>query len=56
VLTSTDGDPDRYRIRIWNRATGQVVFDNQIGAAPYGPAGTPLDKAAGNGTVQIHDK
>jgi YVTN family beta-propeller protein len=56
VLTITDGDPDRYRVRIWNRATGQVVFDNQMGAAPYGPAGSPLDKTAGNGGVQIHDK
>ena len=37
MLTAIDGDkkspaqPDRFRIRIWNKATGAVVYDNQVG-------------------------
>ncbi|HKZ19417.1 MAG TPA: hypothetical protein VJQ57_04840, partial [Acidimicrobiia bacterium] len=36
MLTAIDedrrnpGQPDRFRIRIWNKATGDVVYDNQI--------------------------
>jgi hypothetical protein len=37
MLTATDGDvqngggADKFRIKIWNTATGTIVFDNQIG-------------------------
>jgi hypothetical protein len=37
MLTATDGDvqngggADKLRIKIWNTATGTIVFDNQIG-------------------------
>ena len=26
------GGVDRFRLNIWNKATGQVVYDNQFGA------------------------
>src|SRR5439155_21178078 len=38
LLTAIDGNlpggggVDRFRIKIWNKATGAIVYDNQIGA------------------------
>jgi hypothetical protein len=48
VLTTTDGDqiggvPDTFRIKIWSKATGATVYDNEMGspdnADPVTPAG-----------------
>ncbi len=39
ILTVVDGDirggdgVDRFRLKIWNKITGVVVFDNQLGAS-----------------------
>src|SRR6185369_8866245 len=39
MLTATDGDlkakgsPDYFRMKIWNKTTLEVIYDNQIGAS-----------------------
>lgn len=44
------GGADRFRIKIWNRVTGAVVYDNQIEQAEDSDAATPL----GGGSIVIH--
>jgi len=56
VLTAVDGDiatpvgPDKLRMKIWERASGTVVYDNQL-AAPEGE--TPTTVLEG-GSIVIH--
>ena len=52
MLTATDGDPDLFRIKVWDRSTDAVVYDNQLGADDDGYAGTEL----GGGQVVLHNK
>lgn len=33
LLTASDGAPDKFRIKIWNKVSGQIIYDNQIGAS-----------------------
>ncbi len=49
MLTATDGDPDRFRIKVWD-ADDAVVYDNQLGEGDDSNAGTEL----GGGQVMIH--
>jgi len=54
MLTAIDGTAenggDRFRIRIWDRASGAVVYDNQAGAPDDADAATAL----GGGSIVIH--
>jgi hypothetical protein len=56
LLTAIDGalagggGPDRFRIKIWNKASGVVVYDNQAGQAEDSDAATVL----GGGSIVIH--
>jgi len=56
LLTAIDGQlqggggTDRFRIKIWDRASGLVVYDNQLGADDYGDAATAID----GGSIVIH--
>jgi hypothetical protein len=56
MLTARDGQQpggggdDRFRIKIWDRATSSVVYDNQMGEGDDSPAATVL----GGGSVVIH--
>ena len=56
LLTATDGQVsggggvDKFRIKIWDKATGQVVYDNQMGAADDADATT----AIAGGSIVIH--
>jgi PKD repeat protein len=58
LVTLTDGQhsggggTDRFRIKIWDTATGAVVYDNQVGAADDATATTAL----AGGTIVIHKK
>ena len=58
LLTATDGQVnggggvDRFRIKIWNKATGEIVYDNQRGASDDTPPATTL----GGGSIVIHTK
>ena len=57
LLTAIDGQlqggggTDRFRIKIWDRASGLVVYDNQLGADDYGDAATAID----GGSIVIHN-
>jgi cysteine-rich repeat protein len=46
------GDSDAFRIKIWDKATGEVVYDNQLGADDDSGAATAL----GGGSIVIHNK
>ena len=56
LLTAIDGDinggggTDKFRIKIWAKATDQVIYDNQPGDADSGNAATEL----GGGSIVIH--
>jgi hypothetical protein len=56
MLTAIDGDlqggggVDRFRIKIWDKATGRIVYDNQLGADDTLEASTAL----GSGSIVIH--
>jgi PKD repeat protein len=50
MLSAIDGSPDRFRIRIWDKVTNVVIYDNQIGAADDAAPTTAL----GGGSVTIH--
>jgi hypothetical protein len=58
MLTATDGDlkakgtPDTFRMKIWNKTTLAVVYDNQIGL----PDTSEPTMILGGGKIQIHDK
>ena len=36
------GEKDRFRIKIWDRTTGKVVYDNQMGKPDDSEDGTVL--------------
>jgi hypothetical protein len=55
LLTVIDGQvsgggTDRFRIKIWDLASGAVIFDNQMGADETGDASTALS----GGSIVIH--
>jgi hypothetical protein len=58
MLTSIDGQVnggggiDKFRIKIWNKATNDIVYDNQLGALD----GDTPSTALGGGSIVIHDK
>lgn len=57
MLTAIDGDvagggdADKFRIKIWESATGHIVYDNQVGADDDAQLTTLLSK----GSIVIHD-
>lgn len=56
LLTITDGqvsgggNVDKFRIKIWDRTTGTVIYDNQLGADDTATPSTAL----GGGSIVIH--
>ncbi len=56
VLTAIDGDvngsgdADKFRIRIWDRGSGGLVYDNQMGANDDSDPTTVL----GGGNIVVH--
>jgi hypothetical protein len=52
MLTATDGSPDTFRIKIWDKDNGDaLVYHNQIGVGDDSYAGTAL----GGGNIKVHD-
>ena len=55
LLTASDGDrtgsSDRFRIKIWDKNTGTIVYDNQMNASDTADPTTAL----GGGSIVIHD-
>ena len=33
MLSAIDGTPDKFPVKIWDKATGNIVYDNMLGAA-----------------------
>ncbi len=58
MLTARDGQVsggggvDRFRIKIWDKATEEVVYDNQMGDADDGDASDAIE----GGSIVIHKK
>jgi hypothetical protein len=56
MITAIDGDlkpnggEDQFRIKIWDKATDQIVYDNKLGEAENSDAATVL----GGGSIVIH--
>jgi len=56
MLTATDGEinggegVDRFRIKIWDKTTDELVYDNQMGEGNDSYAGTEI----GSGSIVIH--
>jgi PKD repeat protein len=50
MLTAIDGSPDKFRIKIWDKATGQVIYDNMLGAADDAIPSTVIE----GGSMVIH--
>jgi parallel beta-helix repeat protein len=56
MITATDGDknggtdPDMFRIKIWDKTTDEVIYDNNLGAEDNAEAATEI--GAGKITVQ----
>jgi hypothetical protein len=56
LLTAVDGQipggggSDKFRIKIWDKATSQVVYDNQLGATDDAAPTTVI----GGGSIVIH--
>ena len=54
LVTAVDNTTDAFRIKIWNRTTNEVVFDNQMNGGD--DAVTLLNKVTGGGSIVIHAK
>lgn len=54
LVTAVDDATDAFRIKIWDRSTSVVVFDNQMNAGD--DAATKLDKVSSSGAIVIHAK
>jgi len=59
LLTETDGDapggpsgPDKFRIKVWNKSTSAIVFDNAMGNSDDIDSANP--QAIGGGSIVVH--
>ncbi|MEN6342947.1 MAG: PKD domain-containing protein [Methanospirillum sp.] len=58
LLTATDGQvtggggTDKFRLKVWEKATGTIVYDNQLGATDGADPATVL----GGGSIVVHKK
>ncbi|HET7456053.1 MAG TPA: MBG domain-containing protein [Gemmatimonadaceae bacterium] len=56
LLTATDGDvnggggSDKFRMKVWNKSTGAIIYDNQTGSSDTADPTTLL----GGGSIVIH--
>jgi hypothetical protein len=53
LLTAKDASPDTFRIKIWDKTTSAVIYDNASG--PDDITGSPT-QAIGGGSIQIQTK
>jgi len=56
LVSAVDGDviggaPDTFRMKIWDKSTGLVIYDNEMGSGDGAPATTVL----GGGSIVIHN-
>ena len=50
MLTAIDGSPDKFRIKIWDAETGDIIYDNQPGAEDTVDPSTAIQ----GGSIVIH--
>ncbi len=50
LLSAIDGALDKFRIKVWDKASGTLIYDNQLGASETADPTTPL----GGGAIVIH--
>ena len=50
MLAAIDGIPDRFRIKIWDKASGVVIYDNQLGAGDNAEPTTAIQ----GGSITVH--
>jgi hypothetical protein len=50
LLSALDGSPDKFRIKIWDVGSGDVVYDNNLGGGDDADPATGL----GGGSIVIH--
>lgn len=50
MLTAIDGSPDKFRIKIWDKATGEIIYDNLLGASDTADPSTAIQ----GGSIVIH--
>jgi hypothetical protein len=51
-VTVTDGSPDKFRIRVWDKTTLATIYDNVTGASDDIDAANP--QSLGGGNITIH--
>ena len=54
MLTARDGSPDQFRIKIWDRSTGVIVYHNVLGAPD--DIDVALPQALSGGSIVIHSR
>lgn len=52
LVTVTDGSPDKFRIRVWDKTTLNTIYDNVTGAPDDIDTANP--QAIGGGNINIH--
>jgi len=50
MLTAVDGNPDRFRIKIWNKSTSAIIYDNMLGVSDD----ENLLTSIGGGSIVLH--
>jgi PKD repeat protein len=50
MLTAIDGSPDKFRIKIWDKATETAIYDNQLGAEDTADPTTSIQ----GGSIVVH--
>ena len=50
MLTAIDSSPDRFRIKIWDKVTGETIYDNGLGASDIDDPETEIQ----GGSIVIH--
>jgi hypothetical protein len=53
LLTAWDTNPDRFRIKIWDKTTNVVVYDNRLGVPPD-DVDTADPQEIGGGSIVVH--
>ncbi len=51
LITALDGSPDKFRIKIWDKATAAIVYDNQMGQLEDSNSATDIS----GGSIVVHD-
>ena len=50
MISAIDGSPDLFRIKIWDKATDEVIYDNQLGASDGADPVTAIQ----GGSIVVH--